>query len=617
MIRESLKKRYLDNKELKVKLDQKNIEIQQEKVIVEKNIKQLLEMNNETVFSISNINNAIKRKKKSFSKKEKKFSKNIMSIVLSFILVNIGLFSYEYISFEQNKSVYEEKIKELDSLRNKEMLEASLRKKNKIKDMLTSSTQKSFFLTENNENSANNYLKSLVKSSTDTLKLYNIDNENFYVYQNKDVMPMYSNVDPGTSTIYPGAIINGASLFSSAYTIVPINRTGMKLTSNIANSKPINVEEVSYSNVNSALNDFATSFKGDVLKSWSYDMQEVKNIEDINKALGIGVNIKYVDLGLKLEKSIVSEKTNLLVVIRQNYYSVDAEPKNRPVDYFEKGADLSNVGVFEPAYISQVDYGRMAVLLINSDLEASELKAGIDAGISGIKGGYDSDKKFEDSIISYTLQIFGGGNNTQISNVTGNDSDVIEKDGMFAKFRKNFFGGEEKDVTASYIKSVTEFIDNGNADGLTNAVPIGYKLKYINDNSVVPCLSVSDHNIYIADDIYMLDIQVDDFESKDDYVVTFMQNSPNTAILSQSTIVIKDGKTDGSSVKAIIDKNDVSPIVINISQKNKVISNNQFVDVSNFDTNETIKVPLTSIGKNNKDTITLNVKKTEVVGNIE
>lgn len=68
----------------------------------------------------------------------------------------------------------------------------------------------------------------------------------------------------------------------------------------------------------------------------------------------------------------------VLIKVRQFFYNVAVAPK--PYDQWGD-LDNTNLGTHEPVYVSSVDYGRVAHLLIETELKAEDVEKVIDATI--------------------------------------------------------------------------------------------------------------------------------------------------------------------------------------------------------------------------------------------
>lgn len=599
MDKKSLENEFLAAKNIRKELEEKDRLLENEKdflndrmIEIKKEYGSFDNIKKNNLNESKQMSKLLKQKNKELKNLKKKFILKVFFIIFVTVVFNSIVYNFNSKALQNYSDQYEMEMRKLSSdlitLQSKKDLDT----KNQIQGMLSEHVLNPYILTNSNKEGANQYLLNLKRPSLKKIEFVQSEYGDFYIYRNKQELSTYSNIDSGSSVIFPGAIINGASLFCDSYTLIPIHRTGTKLVSNISNSSAIYVENTSYSNINDAINKFISSFKGDFLKSWTYEMNEVKSSEDINKAIGISANIKGSDLGYNFSNNIQRDKTNILVVIRQNYFTISTEPKQSPVEYFDEGSDLSKIGDFEPAYVSDVDYGRMAVLMISADLSKEDLIKNIDSSFKGINVGGGIQKINSKSDISYTLQIIGGGNNKIISNVTGNNE---EDEGFFAKIKKIFSGNKDKDYSAKYIQEMTKFIDSGNVDGLVNAVPISYTLKYVNDNSATPCAKIKNQDVILSENMCMLDINLKGILNYDNAEIEIVSNSKDTIVVEPSLISIDDGVADIDNIKVFVNKNSIEPIAIKtavIKKNQKRIERYQVINISDYYKEEAFEMPI-------------------------
>ena len=342
-------------------------------------------------------------------------------------------------------------------------------------------------LSDENASELNSYIKSLERRTIEEeqkKEFHGID-----YYQHMDIMELqnYYLSDTGNDTVFPGAIIRGDSLFKgNAYALVVAERTPLYLTSNQQNSKPVMVSDVSYRTVNEALQQFQNETGNGPAKEWTYTLNAARSTHELQVKLGVSA----ANVGIGVGADLQSEKSTIAVVYTQTYYTVSVEPLGAATDYFNTGTDLAILGDYEPAYVSSVNYGRMIVVLVTSDMEMSELSAELSAKIKGvsIEAGIANIAKTED--MTYQIYQYGGetGNMDIVTQPGERQIGLLEKIDIF------FYGTEEDED--SIVSEINQYIA---ADSeLKNPVPISYQLKYLSDNAVVP-------QVYIANEYRTLE----------------------------------------------------------------------------------------------------------------
>ncbi|MCM1144710.1 MAG: thiol-activated cytolysin family protein [Blautia sp.] len=285
----------------------------------------------------------------------------------------------------------------------------------------------------------------------------------------------------GNTVIFPGAVIKGNSLFQGTadYTLLPLERSAMSLTSNQPGGYSAQVENVNYQSVSEILNRCADKNEGQSAKEWNYYMQVIRSREELEANLGIQTPLNLA--GMEFGASEKMELSSVAVVYRQTYYTVSVEPKRNAAEYFTNVTDLTVFGEYEPAYVSSVDYGRMVVVLIQGNMSEEELGAKVSACIQGVGIEAGLTNICTDTSLTWNIYQFGGEQKD-----VGMITDTSEKtSGLVEKWNEFWSGSESQDTVETRIN---DFISTDAS--AVNPVPIAYTLKYLSDNSYVPAMVI-------------------------------------------------------------------------------------------------------------------------------
>jgi hypothetical protein len=323
----------------------------------------------------------------------------------------------------------------------------------------------SFFVTENNLAYANSMILSLFKRGLE--QSFSLGGNLIYQETERFDSSEYTNLDPATSIIYPGAIFTGDSIFTD-YAILPLARNPIEIAANFpsaqAESMSIIVDDPRFSTVTLARNQLVEmNLTSDVAANFTFSSKVYNEEREVRAFLGVSglppVISSFVDLGGSVGGSRSSKRTNMLVKFTQVYYTLSVHPPETPIGFFRDGFDMASLGELSPAYVSEVSYGRIGVLSINSDSTANEINAAIKAsvdlvGLGGELGGSHKRVLEQSEMNLYII----GGSATQAGN-------AIEGYNGFMQF---ITGGNSIMEEKQY------------------AVPIAYRLRYVSDNSIVP-----------------------------------------------------------------------------------------------------------------------------------
>ncbi|GIZ14377.1 thiol-activated cytolysin family protein [Capnocytophaga catalasegens] len=272
--------------------------------------------------------------------------------------------------------------------------------------------------------------------------------------------------------IFPGSVLRGDSFLEGKYDPIVISGPKEITLSASLQGKGLDVKKQSLpvlSDVRQKINDFKkeNTDKIDYEKAptyITYISEKVGSISSFNKSfhLHVGVDVlkKLVEVDFTYNPSEfrINGKEYVLIKVRQPLYNIAVDPKQA-----SEWGELKNIGETEPVYVSSVDYGRIAHLLIETERSAEEVKSYIDASV-------------------------------QVDVVKIVDVDVS---GTYRKTVRDWFAkGKIKVVAAggplnhskkidSYDSFISFLKDPSAKDLIESAVPIGYKVRTLKDNKEV------------------------------------------------------------------------------------------------------------------------------------
>lgn len=275
--------------------------------------------------------------------------------------------------------------------------------------------------------------------------------------------------------IYPGSLLQGESFLQGRYTnLIAKNAKNITLSGTLQGTGlPVKIEaKPVLSDVRQKVNDLINEHRerlsvDNVASFLSYTSHEVNTKESFNKTFKIHANLNV--LKGKVESNFSFEETNIatngkkyvLIKVRQLFYNISVDPKSA-----EEWGEIENVGKYEPLYISSVDYGRVAHLLIETNESSAEMvktiKAGISINFSHISSNVnvESRRKIEQLFRENKIQVMIAGGPLSHSKLVGD------------------------------YESFINFLRNPQPHELVlSSAPIGYKVRRVKDNSEVDVLS--------------------------------------------------------------------------------------------------------------------------------
>ena len=291
------------------------------------------------------------------------------------------------------------------------------------------------------------------------------------VQRQKTLSPVELITPSNLEIIYPGSILRGGDFLEGEHNPITVNNPKEIILSATFQGKDLPVTIPSLptpSQARQSVNDLVRKNENNM----SYDStgaymtfisNEVTTIESFNKTFGIHAKVEILSGIVKGSFSYTESKLNrnskkyVLIKVRQMFYSISVDPKNA-----NQWGDLENLGEYEPVYISSVDYGRVAHILVETDETLDETTKTIKAAIGAKFGKVGGE--------------LGATAETKVSKLFKENKITV----MIA-------GGPlsmSKSVTD--LDSFKEFLTMPSTKDLVNsAVPIGYKVRTLKDNREV------------------------------------------------------------------------------------------------------------------------------------
>lgn len=205
----------------------------------------------------------------------------------------------------------------------------------------------------------------------------------------------------GKNRFFPGAVFDGSSIVAWEQKFIKAARNPIDVTIKANGSVLTSIElddpsseSYSYRTITEAANSASRSKT--VKPVCNYEFAEIVSEYDLSTVLGHGYDMQYCIIaspaGYKPEKSYT------LVKVSQIFYTAEMQNPKLPVDLFSaEGGSVSEnlLSKVSPYYISSVDYGRKAYVLIESDMSYEEVVADIKNYCPK-----DSSARLNDSIVS-------------------------------------------------------------------------------------------------------------------------------------------------------------------------------------------------------------------------
>jgi len=240
------------------------------------------------------------------------------------------------------------------------------------------------------------------------------NNATWHVLQGYDDFPLYN---PNVNVIYPGSLLQGASLNNGTPEIIAVRRGAGTVSIDLvngSNSVYVNLPEIKKSYITQALNDIIDNNNEVMPSRFNLTHEEIKSKEELALKLGLDVEIYGATVGVDFDVTNESDANHYLVILKQTFFTMSYDIPYTYDDFFHssvKPMDLAKyVGRDNPAcYISDVTYGRVFYLLIESTSSIFKIKAAVNATFVGAPVEGDIDVNYLSSLDSLSVKVLALG----------------------------------------------------------------------------------------------------------------------------------------------------------------------------------------------------------------
>ena len=298
-------------------------------------------------------------------------------------------------------------------------------------------------------------------------------------------------LDPNAGTVWPGALFHGNSLASGRLTPITIDRAPGSLTAldlQRTGASPavftVKMPSPTLESSQSIIHELTSNHNNLAVQQPADIELSISEVHSFDQAmLDTGVSVSWLSGSASASLRTASTKKHHAIVVSfiQRYYSIRFSDPTSPASFFGKNVTLDRVqGLTRPPtpghtsdpmmFISEVKYGRMALITISSDEATSSLEAAVKASFSsGMSGGSLSLDTGSKSILQNSeiegLVIGGAAGNaaTLLSNLGTGGIDGLSN---FIKTGATYDPNTSPGAVISYV---ARYLDNTVADSAFSA----------------------------------------------------------------------------------------------------------------------------------------------------
>lgn len=191
--------------------------------------------------------------------------------------------------------------------------------------------------------------------------------------------------NPNASVVYPGSLLQGKTLQNGTPSVIPVKRAGGTISIDVIDGSmqpSFEVAEVSKSAIATAANKIISESTGTVPANFNFSVEQVFSKEHLALNLGLNIETQFVTVGSQLGFRQDKEYNRFMVKLNQSFFTLSFDIPTSSADLFapEVTADdlAQYVGAGNPVtYISDVTYGRIYYMLIESSSSATAIEAAV------------------------------------------------------------------------------------------------------------------------------------------------------------------------------------------------------------------------------------------------
>lgn len=241
--------------------------------------------------------------------------------------------------------------------------------------------------------------------------------------------------NPNASVIYPGSLLQGKSLNKATPDVIAVERAGGTISIDIFDGSQtsfLSVEKVTKSSITNAANAIIEGSTGAIPANMEFSYEKIQSKQQMAAALKVDYHTAFTEVEAKLKFSSDKEYNRTIVSLTQSYYTMSYDIPTSLDQVFDKSVTPQDLAKYvasdNPAtYISDVTYGRIYMLLVETTSSETEMDAAVNASFNGVAagGGVDAKVNYLSSLQSLKIKLFAfGGESTSTLLTIGHAGDL-------------------------------------------------------------------------------------------------------------------------------------------------------------------------------------------------
>ncbi len=250
----------------------------------------------------------------------------------------------------------------------------------------------------------------------------------------RDGFPLFN---PNASVIYPGSLLQGKSLKKATPDVIAVERAGGTISYNLNNgnlASSFTVEKVAKSSIQDGMNNIIANSPSDLPANFSFNYSQVQSREAFALNMGVDFENAFAEVSADFDFSTEKEYNRILVELKQNFYTMSFDIPTSLKGLFDDSVSPEDLAKYVQAgnpatYISDVSYGRIYYMLIESTSTYTEMNAAVEAEFQAVAGSaeVDIDASYLNDLSEIKIKVmaFGGESESTIRTIGGNLSELV------------------------------------------------------------------------------------------------------------------------------------------------------------------------------------------------
>lgn len=249
--------------------------------------------------------------------------------------------------------------------------------------------------------------------------------------------------NPNASVIYPGSLIQGNSLRQATPNLIAVGRAGGIISYDLNNGNLASffeVDEVRKSSIQNAMNQIIANSPPDLPANFTFDYSQVQSEQALSLELGIDYESAFTEVSGDFGFSNNTTYNRYLVKLNQSFYTMSFDIPTSDEEIYAPNVSPSDlaqyVGPGNPAaFISDVTYGRIYYMLIESSSSYTEMDAAITASFQGVTNSASAeiDASYMSDLEELKIKVMAFGGEATSTLLTVGETDLNELVNLLAE----------------------------------------------------------------------------------------------------------------------------------------------------------------------------------------